>query len=139
VDERESGFNRALRGVSGPHLQKERQRFGSKQPFSAALVQMQYHLAALVDGEVSNNKAPLPEDPSSMARHIKATAYFLRADIVGTCELPKYAVYTHSIATGEAVELNHKYAIAIVVDQDRKTAEATVGNDWISNSFLLLA
>jgi ferredoxin len=52
--------------------------------------------------------------------------------------LPPYAVYSHSMAR-EPVELRHKYAISIVVDQDWKTAEATVGNDWISNSMSFLA
>ena len=74
-----------------------------------------------------------------MARHIKEAAYFLRADQVGICELPPYAVYSHSMASGEAIELKHKYAIAILIDQDYKTAAASVGNDWISNSMSFLA
>src|SRR4030042_366400 len=139
VDERESGFNRALRGDCGPQLQKERHRFVSKHPLSGALVNMQFPLSQIVDGVVAAHKAPLPYDPAAMARHIKETAYFLRADIVGISELPPYAVYSHGMATGEPVELKHKYAISIVVDQDWKTAEATVGNDWISNSMSFLA
>jgi len=139
VDERESGFNRALRGDFGPQLTKERHRFVSKHPLSGALVNMQFTLAQIVDGVVAADKAPVPEDPAAMARHLKETAYFLRADIVGISELPPYAVYSHSMATGEPVELRHKYAISIVVDQDWKTAEATVGNDWISNSMSFLA
>jgi len=139
LDERESGFNRALRGDFGPYLSKERHRFVAKHPLSGALVQMQFTLSEIVDGIVAANKAPLPDDPKLIARHIKETAYFLRADLVGICELPPYAVYSHSMETGEPVELNHKYAIAIVIDQDFKTAEATVGNDWISNSMSFLA
>ena len=139
VDERESGFNRALRGDFGPYLQNERYRFVSKHPLSGALGKMQFDLVNYVDGEAAENKAPLKDDPQLMARHIKETAYFLRADIVGICELPSYAVYSHRMTTGESVELNHKYAIAIVVDQDWKTAEATVGNDWISNSMSFLS
>lgn len=139
VDERESGFNRALRGDWGSALVNERQRFVSKHPLSGALVNMQSALSNLVDGVVAENKAPLPNDPAVVARHIKETAYFLRADIVGICELPPYAVYSHSMASGEPVELNHKYAISILVDQDWKTAQATVGNDWISNSMSFVA
>ena len=105
VDERESGFNRALRGDFGPQLTKERHRFVSKHPLSGALVNMQFTLAQIVDGIVAKEKAPLPEDPAAMARHIKETAYFLRADIVAISELPHYAVYSHSMATGEPVEL----------------------------------
>jgi len=139
VDERESGFNRAFRGDFGEHLRHERSRMIEKHPLSGALGQMQLHLVDVVDGEVGPDKAPLTDDPARMARHIKETTYFLRADVVGICELPHYAVYSHSMATGKPVELNHKYAIAIVVDQDWKTAEATVGNDWISNSMSFMS
>ena len=38
VDERESGFNRALRGDWGSQLSKERHRFVAKHPLSGALV-----------------------------------------------------------------------------------------------------
>lgn len=139
VDERESGFNRATRGDFGPYLQKERPRFVMKHPLSGALGQMQLNLVNYVEGEVASNQAPLPDDPVLMAKHIKETAYFLRADIVGICELPPYAVYSHSMATGEPVELHHKYAISIIIDQDWKTANATVGNDWISNSMSFMS
>lgn len=69
-----------------------------------------------------------------LSRHIKEFAYFLRADLVGICEFPSYAAYTHSYPTGEPVELNHKCEIAVLVDQDRRTSWATSGSDWISNS-----
>ena len=139
VDERESGFNRALRGDFGAQMAKERHRFVAKHPLSGALVQMQFTLSEVVDGVAAAKKAPLTDDPQKMARHIKETAYFLRSDQVGICELPPYAVYSHSMATGEPVELNHTHAIAILIDQDFKTADATVGNDWISNSMSFLA
>lgn len=139
VDERESGFNKAFRGLYGPHLQKERHRMVTKHPLSAALLQMQAYLADLVDGELAHDRAPLPEEPELLSWHIKETAYFLRADQVGICELPPYAVYSHSMRTGEPVELDHKYAVAILVDQDWKTAEASTGNDWISSSMSFMS
>jgi ferredoxin len=139
VDERESGFNRALRGDWGPQLSKERHRFVAKHPLSGALVNMQFTLSELVDGVAAATEAPGSGDPVKMARHIKEAAYFLRADQVGICELPPYAVYSHGMESGEPVELNHKYAIAILIDQDFKTADASVGNDWISNSMSFLA
>jgi len=36
------------------------------------------------------------------------------------------------------VELNHKYAIAVLIDQDWRTADAFTGHDWISNSMSML-
>ena len=139
VDERESGFNRAFRGDFGPSLKRERPRFVMKHPLSGALVQMQTYLREFVDGSAALGKAPLPDEPVVITRHIKETAYFLRADMVGVCQLPPYAVYSHSMPDGEPVELTHKYAIGILVDQDWKTAEAFTGNDWISNSMSFMS
>jgi reductive dehalogenase len=74
-----------------------------------------------------------------MSRHIKETAYFLRADLVGICKLPPYAVYSHSMPDGEPIELNHMYAIGILIDQDWRTARAFAGNDWISNAMSFMS
>lgn len=139
VDERRGGFHRAGLGEYGPFLQREYGRFVKKHPLSGALLAMSRSLAPLVDSPVLANRTPLTDDPKAMATHIKETAYFLRADMVGICKLPPYAVFTHSRWDGKPIELNHKYAVAILVDQDWKTASASTGNDWISNSMSFLA
>jgi reductive dehalogenase len=134
VDERESGFNRARRGDFGPNLQREVARFVGKFPISGALAFMSGAEADLVDGLPSGIQAPLPDDPAAMARHIKEMAYFLRADLVGICRLPPYAVYTNRYPDGEPVTLDHKYAVAVLIDQDWKTYRGSSGHDWISAS-----
>jgi 3-chloro-4-hydroxyphenylacetate reductive dehalogenase len=139
VDEREGGFQRAARGDYGEFLSREYGRFVRKHPLSEALQKMSMTLQSKVAGDARPNRAPLKEDPFELARHIKETAYFLRADLVGICELPPYAVFTHNRWDGNAVELNHKYAIAVLVDQDWRTSKAFTGNDWISNSMSFLA
>ena len=139
VDERDGGFQRAGRGQYGESLQRAYGRFMTKHPLSAALLAMTKTLAPVVDGTVKTQSSPVTDDPIMMARHIKETAYFLRADMVGICELPPYAVFTHSRWDGKPLELNHKYAISILVDQDWKTAAASTGNDWISNSMSFVA
>lgn len=139
VDERDGGFHRAGLGHFGPYLQEEYRRFVPKHPLSGALLNMSRTLAGAVDGSAGLKPAPLTDDPEAMARHIKETAYFLRADMVGICELPPYAVFTHSRWDGEPIELNHKYAIGILVDQDWRTTAAFTGNDWISNSMSFLS
>lgn len=139
VDERDGGFQRAGRGEYGAFLQREYGRFMEKHPLSDALLNMSRSLAPLVDGCVRASRAPLTEDSVAMAQHIKETAYFLRADMVGLCALPPYAVFTHSRWDGDAIELDHDYAIAILVDQDWKTSAAFSGDDWISNSMSFLA
>lgn len=139
VDERESGFNKAARGDYGERLKRERQRFVLKHPLSGALAQMQVHLRDIVDGLAAKNRAPLPDDPAVLSRHIKEVAYFLRSDAVGICKLPPYAVYTNSFPDGQPIELNHKYAIGILIDQDWRTSSATIGHDWISNSMSFMS
>jgi len=99
---------------------------------------MTVHLKDVVDGVVASQKAPIPKDPEQISRHIKELAYFLRADVVGICKLPPYAVYSHSDSNGEPITLDHKYAIAVLIDQDWRTTEAFNGHDWISNSMSFL-
>jgi len=146
--EQDHGFFRAARGDYGPRLQKEFGRFVQKHPLSGAQAWMMGNMIPLVDGPVAPDKAPLPEDPERISLHIKETAYFLRADLVGICALPQYAVYSEhvgmdfrklALSDPQPVELNHKYAIALLIDQDWRTAEAFTGNDWISNAMSMLS
>ncbi|MCJ7588363.1 MAG: reductive dehalogenase [Candidatus Aminicenantes bacterium] len=139
MDERDGGFRRADRGEYGPVIQREYRRFMTKHPLSGALLGMSKHLAPIAAGETGKSIAPSTDNPVFNARHIKETAYFLRADAAGICELPPYAVFTHSRWDGSPIELAHKYAIGILIDQDWKTAQASAGHDWISNSMSFLA
>lgn len=145
VREREAGFCKAAAGDYGPRLQKEFRRFVPKHPISGAIAWMRDNMMPFRDGNMAPATAPIPEDPLAIARHIKETAYFLRADGVGICELPPYAVYSHkfsfkNMAAGEIpTELDHRYAIAILVDQDERTNQAFSGSDWISNSMSMMS
>ena len=139
VDEGESGFSRARRGDFGPNLKREMDRFVGKYPVSGSLALMSMLEAKIVDGMPASTKAPLSEDRAVMSRHIKELAYFFRSDLVGICRLPPYAVYTRSFPSGKPVELNHKYAIAILIDQDWKTFRGSSGRDWISASQSFIA
>jgi reductive dehalogenase len=132
-DERETGFSRARRGDFGDATTRQIQRFVQKFPLGAALAKATSDLAPAVDGEVAPFQAPLPNDPAALNRHIKRLGYFLRADIVGICKLPQYAVYSHDV-TGKEVTLNHKNAIVLVIDQDYETMLGSSGRDWISGS-----
>ncbi|MGD0485678.1 MAG: reductive dehalogenase [Syntrophorhabdales bacterium] len=145
VRERESGFMKAAAGDYGPVLQREFRRFVPKHPLSGSLAWMRTAMKPLVDGMVAAQKAPIPNDPVTLTRHVKETAYFLRADAVGVCELPPYAIYSHRVdffnpAAGETpTELNHKNAIVILVDQDYRTSQAYTGSDWISNAMSMMS
>lgn len=145
VRERDSGFMKAAAGDYGPRLQKEFRRFVPKHPISGAIAWMRDNMMPFRDGKIAPKPAPLPNDPEVLTRHIKETAYFLRADAVGVCRLPQYAVYSHKVnfkkvADGETpIELSHKNAIAILVDQDERTNQAFSGSDWISNSMSMMS
>jgi 3-chloro-4-hydroxyphenylacetate reductive dehalogenase len=142
--ERDGGFARARLGEYGPVFQREANRFVPKHPLSGSQSWIMKQMIPLVDGMAAANRAPLPDDVAELTRHIKETAYFLRADLVGVCELPGYAVYTHKFDLAKPdgdtpINLTHKYAIAILVDQDWRTAQAFTGSDWISNAMSMLA
>ncbi|MDP6178982.1 MAG: reductive dehalogenase [Desulfatiglandales bacterium] len=137
-DEREHGFARARRGDFGPKSKREVARFAIKEPLSATLSKLTHFLSGAADGPLALKTAPMMDDPVKTARLIKETAYFLRADVVGICELPPYAVYSHRVPDGEPVELKHKYAIAVLIDQDSRTCRAFGGHDWISGAMSFL-
>jgi len=130
-DEREHGFARAMRGDFGPVATREFGRFIHKYPLGAAFANMVGHMVPMVDGAVATTKAPLPKDPKILSQHIKQLGYFLRADIIGICRLPRYAVYSYGL-DGKPVELDHKFAITIVIDQDYETMRGSTGDDWAS-------
>jgi len=132
-DWRENGFSRARRGDFGQFVLKESSRFDRKDPLSYAFEDILGLFASVVDDKVATTRAPIPEDPAVLSRHIKSLGYFLGADIVGICQLPQWAVYSHD-GDGNPVECNHKYAIVIVVDQGYRTMNGSTGTDWISNS-----
>jgi hypothetical protein len=118
VSERDSGFIRAALGQFGPFVKQEINRFIPKEPVGAAENFMVNHLHSIAEGETSSQKAQIPDDPAILSQHIKRLGYFLRADIVGICELPQYAVYSHN-ARGKPIENHHKYAIVIVTDNSQ--------------------
>ncbi|MCX6012652.1 MAG: reductive dehalogenase [Chloroflexi bacterium] len=83
--------------------------------------------------EVASDKMSLPADIMVRSRHIKSAGYFLGADVMGVCELPQYALYSHN-QYGQVVESNDNYAICIVVDQDYRTTNGSTLRDWIGGS-----
>jgi reductive dehalogenase len=133
MPKRANFFSRALAGDLGEKARRERPRFVAKIPIARAMGKMcQAHLP-LHDGKVAEIKAPIPDDPLDVANHIKSLCYFLDADIVGICEVPDYAWYSHD-EDGNEIHPYHKYAIVILVDQGFATLDAASGDDWISNA-----
>jgi reductive dehalogenase len=131
VSEREAGFIKAAKGDYGPRLEAEAARFVSKEPVAAALSQMVGDLGDMDLVDVYPRQAPMPKDAGAQSRHIKSLGYFLRADCVGICELPQYAVYA-SDRDEQPIEIDHRYAIVFLVDQGWRTFHGALGSDWIS-------
>jgi len=153
-DEREHGFARARRGDFGPlkgSLASGKDLIGLATssafftfppvdvgvasvmpPMPKGPMDSRTPMPTVITG-VASQRAPIPEDPAVLSRHIKSLGYFLRADIVGICQLPQWAVYSHDMA-GNPVECNHKNAICIMIDQGYRTMKASRGDDWISFS-----
>jgi len=131
VSEYDAGFLKAGRGEYGPRLKAEASRFVSKEPVAAAMSQMLRGLRELELVPVYSTLAPIPKDAGAQSRHVKALGYFLRADCIGICELPQYAVYAAD-REDRPVELDHKYAIVFLIDQGWRTFNGGLGSDWIS-------
>jgi len=148
------GFYKAARGLFGEEAKKQVARFIPKHPLGGAISSMRKFLATeeAVNGPPAPEKLPIP-DPERMTEHIKKTAKFLRADEVGVGLLPEYAIYTHKapplplvLYEGKAslqdltpVVNDHKYAIAILIDQDLYTTLGSTGYDGISGSQSMMA
>jgi len=133
VPKRANFFNRAALGDLGDKAKRERPRFVGKLPFARSMGRVcQAHLP-MHKGEPLDAKAPLPDDLTERAEHFKALTYFLNADMVGICEVPEYAWYSHD-TNGDEIEPRHKYAIVLLVDQGFETLDAASGDDWISNA-----
>ena len=133
VPKRSNFFTRAAKGDLGKKAQFERTHRFAKTPLSVALRKMSATHDEIHDGSVAPDRAPITDDPKTIAEHIKSMCYFLDADIVGICEVPNYAWYSHD-SDGTAIEPYHKYAIVIVTDQGFETLDAASGDDWISNA-----
>jgi len=139
VPRRADGFERARHGDYGEQQQKRRQaaggarKPGQKAPLQAAIADELLAMARRHDGQVSAQRAPIPNDPQELANNVKSLCYFLDSDQVGICEAKPWTWYSHR-SDGTPVEPYHAYAIVILIDQGYETLEAASGDDWISAS-----
>ena len=134
VPKRAAFFERALQGDLGEKAQRERTRFATKHPLSRSMVTSIRAMVPFQDGEV-NPAADTSaySDPAANAKAIKALSYFLGSDLTGICEVPRYAWYSHK-DDGTPIEMYHRYAVVMLIDQGFETMEGASGDDWISGS-----
>jgi len=134
VSKRAAFFERALRGDLGQKSQRERSRFAFKQPHTSGMMASMRSMVAVQAG-ATNTQADTAKYPEAEAnsRALKSLAYLLGADMVGICEVPGYAWYSHG-ADGSPIETRHKYAVVMLIDQEFDTMEGGSGDDWISGT-----
>ena len=133
VPVRAGGFPRAAHGDMGPKFQKDVKVFAYKTPQSQAYIQQIGAMVPHQDGEAAATTAPGTGDPGSNADAVKALSYHLGGDMVGVCEVPEYAWYSHN-GRGEPIEPRHKYGVVILLDQGYETMEGASGDDWVSGA-----
>jgi len=133
VDVRNIAYALAARGEYGPAAQKGVQKtLPDKVPLSAAQKDVVEHLSLLEPNSVAEETAPIPEDPEVLTRHIKATGYFLKADIVAACQVPESAYYSHD-KQGNPIDVQYGNAILIVMGKPWKAMHASTGYDWMGD------
>jgi len=133
VPVRAGGFPRAAHGDMGPKFQKDVRVFAFKTPQAQAYIQQIGAMVRYQDGEVAEEPAPFTDDPDSNADALKAMAYHLGGDMVGVCEIPEYAWYSHR-GDGSEIEPYHRHAVVILLDQGYETMEGASGDDWVSGA-----
>jgi ferredoxin len=129
-DQREHALALSGRGDYGEAVKKRAPLFTVNEPIGAAFVDIQTHINSIKRNPPAPHKAPIPDDPRVLSRHIKSLGYFLGADMMGICKLPKSAVYTHDMS-GKPIDADFKYAVVFLCVKDLKTVNASNGYDWI--------
>jgi len=70
--------------------------------------------------------APTSSDPEAMSRFLKGWTLKMGAHSVGVTELKDYHIYTHvgrGPDYGKAVDLDHRYALALTVEMDKEMVD----------------
>jgi len=133
IDMRNNAYGLATRGEYGPAVQRA---MGKKQPekypLSAAQKDVIDHIALIESAPKATTKAPLPQEPEILTRHIKAVGYFLKADVMGACKVPPSAYYSHD-KSGNPIDARYENAIIIVMRKENNAEHASTGKDWMGD------
>jgi len=133
IDMRNTAYGLAGRGEYGPAVQQGVQRsLPGRYPLSAAQKDVIDHLALNPLSPTANEIAPIPRDPETLTRHIKAVGYFLKADLVGTCRVPRSAYYSHD-KQGNPIDAEYESAIVLVMRKEWNAMRASTGTDWMGD------
>jgi reductive dehalogenase len=133
VDMRDRAYDLAARGAYGLAAQKGVQKsLPGKYPLSAAQKDVMDHVALVQRNPVAAGIAPIPRDPGTLTRHIKAVGYFLKADVVGACKVPESAYYSHD-KQGNPIDARYENAVVLVMRKEWKAMRASSGSDLMGD------
>ncbi|OGO62901.1 MAG: hypothetical protein A2029_03945 [Chloroflexi bacterium RBG_19FT_COMBO_47_9] len=76
--------------------------------------------------------APVPQDAEVLTRHIKAVGLFLKADMMGACQVPETAYYSHD-KQGNPIEVKYRNAVLVVMRKESFAIRASTGSDWMGD------
>jgi reductive dehalogenase len=133
LPKRANGFYRGHKGDFGEKVQREFPRFAIKTPVGMALADLQIAHTPYQDGQIAPTAKAESGDPEQNRRALKTLAHHLGADIAGTCEAKRYTWYSHDFR-GKPIEIYHKHAIVLIIDQGFETMEGASGDDWVSGT-----
>jgi reductive dehalogenase len=133
MPKRSNGFYRGKKGDFGEKVAREFGRFAIKTPAGAALADLQIAQTPYQDGEVASRVDEVSLDPVRNRRALKTLLVHLGADIAGACEAKRYVWYSHDY-TGKPIDIYHRNALVIVIDQGFETMEGASGDDWVSGT-----
>ena len=125
--QRESGMATALASEAGKKMRESGVMFFDRDPLCSALSSFQSFIATYSLPEVADIKAPIPDDPRILARHIKSLGYFLGADMIGICPLPESVVFL------EETNCYYKYAIVLLNAKKSYITRQSYGREWIDD------
>ena len=135
IPKRHDMFYRAEHGDLGAKAQREavNERMIAKSPFGHALLPLLGSRVPAQFGESADTVCPGSDDAERNSKAVKAALHYMGADMVGICEIPDYAWYSHDLDGSEIVPY-HRYAISVLIDQGYETMEGASGDDWISGA-----
>jgi ferredoxin len=133
LPKRAGGFARARMGDFGEKAAREVSRFASKTPAGTGLRALQSALQPYQGGPVALEIDPWTLDPDRNRVLLKTLLHHLGADAAGTCEAKRYAWYSHDYE-GKPMDVLHKSALVVAIDQGFETMEGSSGDDWVSGT-----
>lgn len=131
-NEREQALVKSMSGDYGETVAKKAEDFAFNYPIGKAYLNFIKAVNDLPESDVALEKAPIPQDPGILTRHIKKMAYFMGADMVGICKVPESAMYTHKVDQ-TPIDISMKYAIVFLVRKHMETVNASYGDEWIDD------